>query len=357
MGKLDGYLSNEKIIMNSYNQNQVSSENRPRIDFIDWARGFAAFLVVMQHSFESFSPGFYSWSLEYVNFGMVGVICFFLISGYVIAHTADNKSIPMFLIQRFFRIFPLYWFLLFLGMSTAIYWYKTPDIKVAIANVFLIQDYIGLVSYVGGSWTLPLELAFYTLFILRKSSYFMRNNSSILWFFALIISVLISMRIFLDIKIPLGRMLLIYAAFQSTLWYEKKYTDLKKGKEARVNFFLLISVVLYYVSLNENPLFSPLCLFFSWIIGHLLFFMFSKTKPVTIIANILTWMGKVSYSVYLCQGLILTWISFLKLPLVCYLLTIPFAYLFAQLIHHLIEQPGIRLGKNIVKTLYSKVRI
>lgn len=322
-------------------------ESRPRIEFVDWIRGVAAFLVLFQHSFESFSPRFLSWSTHYLNFGIIGVVSFFLISGYVITHSSRDKPIGVFLINRFFRIFPLYWVMLILGLGTAIYWNKSPSLATVFANIFLIQDYTGFSSYVGGSWTLPLELAFYTLFIVLGRKSFFKNRPIALYFLASSIIVLILLRYSLEIKIPLGRLLLIHTAFQASLWYDKKQI------EAKVNFLCLIGAILYYISLGENPVFDQTCLLLSWTTAYLLFFLFQKIAFQEKAAAFLSWMGKVSYSVYLGQGLVLVWMGMLNVSPAGYLFAIPITYLLAMVLYRFVEQPGLRFGKNIVKLLWA----
>lgn len=357
-----------------------------RIHSIDRMRGFAALLVLCQHVFERFSPTFSHLSLHYLNFGIVGVVLFFLISGQIIAISAKNKSSLEFLINRFFRIFPLYWVVMLLGMLITIIQGNTFSWFTAVINTALIQNYTGFASFVGGSWTLPLELVFYTLFITFTRSKFLENKSPITFFLILSMFLLLSLRYLGYIAIPLGRMLLIHTAFQSSLWQQSNPV------KSKINFALLIGMIIYYVSLNENLLFSSTCIGFSWLTAYLLFFIMQGERPkfesskagtaaagfnqvsdagglkdngyltqsmfesraMHFLINISSWMGKVSYSVYLLQGLVIECTKsalkyFPSATNTIYLLVIPFTYLLAPLFYAWVEQPCVALGKLVYR--------
>lgn len=70
-------------------------------------RGLSAFLVLVHHELSSFT-GYWNFQ-ENIDLGRVGVVSFFLISGYVIRRSIVNRSISSFLYLRFFRLFPIYW--------------------------------------------------------------------------------------------------------------------------------------------------------------------------------------------------------------------------------------------------------
>lgn len=80
---------------------------------LEIARGFAAlwvFLYHIKHTFEHTLPFVYQLS----SYGTLGVPMFFVISGYVISHSAEsslrkNKSPVTFLKNRFKRIYPTFW--------------------------------------------------------------------------------------------------------------------------------------------------------------------------------------------------------------------------------------------------------
>lgn len=83
----------------------------------------AATLVVAQHVTE-ITPmadcigGLGGLLRNNFNLGRLGVIIFFLISGYLIPFSFKNKHKPIikFAISRIFRLYPLYWFSIISGI-------------------------------------------------------------------------------------------------------------------------------------------------------------------------------------------------------------------------------------------------
>ncbi|QIL91121.1 acyltransferase family protein [Microbulbifer sp. SH-1] len=145
-----------------------------RIDRLDALRGIAALLVVWQHTSESFVriPGVadkgtwladVAWS---VDFGRIGVVCFFLISGFIIPHSfsAGAGAVKKFAVRRFFRLYPVYWFSIFLAVFTgAIFVGKQWTISEIGINLTMFQSLLGMPHIQGLYWTLQVELVFYIL--------------------------------------------------------------------------------------------------------------------------------------------------------------------------------------------------
>lgn len=99
-------------------------------------------------------------------FGWVGVEIFFVISGYVIAYSAQHGSAMRFLRGRFLRLYPTAWLVAgasftMLAIIPSYYWrsvriwvYSDP------AHLFNALALTGI-AVTGSYWTLPIELAFY----------------------------------------------------------------------------------------------------------------------------------------------------------------------------------------------------
>jgi len=89
-------------------KHNVGLENR--LNRIDGLRGIAIFGVIAVHSQMAFHTTFHL-----VNVGQYGVQLFFLISGYILSFVAENDknlTAPVFLAKRFFRLAPMYYFVL-----------------------------------------------------------------------------------------------------------------------------------------------------------------------------------------------------------------------------------------------------
>jgi peptidoglycan/LPS O-acetylase OafA/YrhL len=107
-------------------------------------------------------------------YGAFGVGVFFLISGLVIPISLSNLSTGKFLLRRFFRIYPVYWFCLlisiFLYFVCSWYW-STPlsgriSLPFLIDNLPLLHSAAGIASLDFVAWSLAVEIKFYVIFAL-----------------------------------------------------------------------------------------------------------------------------------------------------------------------------------------------
>ncbi len=100
------------------------------------------------------------------DLGRIGIICFFLISGFVIPFSlkhSHHSPIKTFAIRRFFRLFPIYWVSLFLIIVTLYFWNKDLNPSAILANTTMLQSFFAEPHMIGLYWTLQIELIFYTL--------------------------------------------------------------------------------------------------------------------------------------------------------------------------------------------------
>jgi len=99
---------------------------------------------------------------------IVGVSLFFLISGWLMPPMLDKYGRSIFLVNRFFRIFPMLIFAVF--CSAAIQYYlgdrKTFDMAGVLATATLTTDIFGRDMTLGVVWTLIIEFEFYLLLAL-----------------------------------------------------------------------------------------------------------------------------------------------------------------------------------------------
>ena len=91
-------------------------KDKPYFSTLDGIRGLAACVVFIHHSPEWFRP------ISFTH-GYLAVDLFFMMSGFVLAHSYDSKmlrgySSTKFLIKRCLRLYPLYFLGLFLGLLT-----------------------------------------------------------------------------------------------------------------------------------------------------------------------------------------------------------------------------------------------
>lgn len=349
-----------------------------RMSHIDSLRGLAALLVVWAHVSETFlklSPsvaakgtGLYDLSHD-ADFGRIGVVLFFAVSGFVIPNSFSGGitiGTKTFLIRRFFRLFPLFWFSMLLAI---VFLYLIPARPIEnsriMANVTMIPEFLGFKPLLGLYWTLAIELVFYgiclALFRLR-----LNNNA---WVLALLSAAFFGVFIFglaeLDRKwlgFVIESRLTYNCSFLGVMfwgavyrqWYDKKGSCLT-GLITVSTFVILIpgisSLLKHFPSGSDITVTTfaitqivPVALF---ILGTSLF----KVRH-----RIFSWTGEISYSLYLLHPIVfqslfsvikksqIDWLMSMHLSI--YLIaSITISCLVAAITFRLVEQPASRLGK------------
>jgi peptidoglycan/LPS O-acetylase OafA/YrhL len=139
---------------------------------IDAIRAVAVLFVMWTHYAEKLAPlagsGYWLNTLQqYGNFGRIGVVAFFALSGLLIPKSLTGplgEGTRRFLIRRFFRLYPAFWLSIPLGFLT--YWLlfdKQMDAAGWLANATMLPDALGHPEMMGHYWTLETELVFYLL--------------------------------------------------------------------------------------------------------------------------------------------------------------------------------------------------
>jgi len=142
-----------------------------RFAYIDSMRAIAALMVLVLHTGQLAVAAFPSnaidtWILTPVftlDFGRAGVLLFFAISGYVIPASlrgpTDRINFP---VRRFFRLYPAYWLsILVLVLISFCLGGTGIDGAQVIANISMLQTFLGYDDLEGLYWTLAVELVFY----------------------------------------------------------------------------------------------------------------------------------------------------------------------------------------------------
>lgn len=135
-----------------------------RIDQIDVLRGLAAMWVVLSH-YNPHWKQFLGDALIIVPnpWGFHAVELFFVISGFVIFMTLEKcRTVTDFAMLRFSRLYPTYWAALILGVLIGVGAFG--DLFWAhgfLANMTMLQEFLGYPNYDIVYWSLAVELAFY----------------------------------------------------------------------------------------------------------------------------------------------------------------------------------------------------
>jgi peptidoglycan/LPS O-acetylase OafA/YrhL len=160
-----------------------ATESPHRFQYVDGLRGLAALAVTLFHLFigplvrplESWTPAVLSSVLWH---GYLGVQLFFVLSGYVIAHslrdtTIDLGSAARFALRRQVRLDPPYWVVLTLavldlGLPRLLHPERAtplPSSGQIASHLVYAQHFLGWDDIVTVFWTLCIEVQFYLLFI------------------------------------------------------------------------------------------------------------------------------------------------------------------------------------------------
>lgn len=139
-----------------------------RMEFLDALRGIAAMSVALQHGAELLWPAYLRWSIEVFRPGEYGVFVFFLVSGFIIPASLEKRgSVRAFWVGRVLRLFPLYWAALLAIALLAVTVDRSLVTGVdrwSFANNFtMVQNFTTGGNVIGASWTLAFEMVFYLL--------------------------------------------------------------------------------------------------------------------------------------------------------------------------------------------------
>lgn len=152
-----------------------STTDAGRIAFLDYLRVFAFTSVLIGHKFypqlvavaadESYhvTPRFVlELLLPLFNGGGAGVLVFFLVSGYIIAHVVQTERLGEYAVKRFFRIYPLFVFAILIEHATTTRPHPPRSAWEWVLQLLLLGDFAQMPGGLGGvEWTLRVEVAFY----------------------------------------------------------------------------------------------------------------------------------------------------------------------------------------------------
>ena len=103
-------------------------------------------------------------SLVFFEYGRFGVDLFFLISGFVIALSAEGRTFSQFLASRVARIVPTYWLAIVLTSAVILmFQYQQLSLRQLFANFTFLQRPLGESFIDGVYWTIAIEFRFYLL--------------------------------------------------------------------------------------------------------------------------------------------------------------------------------------------------
>jgi peptidoglycan/LPS O-acetylase OafA/YrhL len=156
----------------------TNDDPKERFVFVDGLRGVAALAVMCCH-IEETSPLAHSvprLAANVLEHGQYGVQIFFVISGFVIAHSLSRLTITAgsafnFIVRRQIRLDPTYWTVLLITCAVArtfgqpAVWDTAVPRAAFLANMFYLHELLKIEPVLLVSWTLCLEVQFYLIYI------------------------------------------------------------------------------------------------------------------------------------------------------------------------------------------------
>ena len=355
-----------------------------RFAHIDSLRAIAALLVIWMHTSELFvlfaAPSFQNqlYDMAHVmDFGRVGVVIFFAISGFVIPSSLRGNRLECcreFLIKRLFRLYPIYWLSIPFGLITFWYmWNKEISLSTILWNLTMVQEAAGHPSVQGQYWTLQTELVFYGLCVLLFLQGVLRSAITLSLLVLGMSAVCLVPILLAFVGRPLAAsidpawtMLALHlgvmfwgALFR--IWYDRAPMPIF----ARLSVFgyigcwivMAIVGVTYYLLVKADI--KILHFFIPYALGVSMFAVlaiYGKLKN-----SWLVWLGTISYSLYLFHPVAmysLSWVvqnseidSLKNWPITGYMLvTLVATIAISALTYRIVELPAIRLGNLLAQS-------
>ncbi len=347
-------------------------------------RGVAALAVVLYHLTHLAGLAVpHAFQFIRRDFGY-SVHLFFILSAFSLMHSTDSRiNHPRwaheYLIKRFFRIAPLFYFIILFELARQ--WASGRDgvdIHSILLSMTFTFNFVPYLDFVWGGWAVGVEMVFYALFPVLLLS--VRTHRSALVF--LIISVIVSycIRSALHAQhvsmVPQPKLDWSYFAFASNFCffamglYAYRFSHLldKNSFLTRsaipLAAILLIGGLMFFdfgASLKDSD--SGRLDIIVWGFGLTALIVWQSLLPSYVLASKVFWfLGERSFSIYLLHPIVITFskgplmavYGALSVPLgayaffVCAAFVISVTLMFAEFTYRLIEVPGINLGRRLI---------
>lgn len=343
--------------------------DKTRLYYLDAIRGIAALMVVFSHYAER-TPVHSFRVFEFFRPGQFGVVVFFMLSGFVIPYSFKHGGgdVRGFLISRFFRLYPAYWFSVMLAAVSATLFLQTPiSLKMIMANLTMIQKLLGYPDAFGIYWTLLVELIFYALCVLMALMGFIYNLKvrMTLSIFLLFIGLATSFARFkYGVSTPVGAIVSLSMMLFGSIWREFVVNGNNVAMKCSFLWVVLFIVVFPFISifaynfdrgLGENAVNYSI----SFISGVVAFMLL--TTVFKIYGKIFIYLGAISYSIYLLHPFVLEFTNsklnlnsdFYLVAFIAYVLA---TILLASISYHFIEKPSVVLGRRLKHVFLLQVK-
>ena len=330
-------------------------------------RAIAVLLVVWTHYAETFSnfagSQLFLDSIQMsVNFGRIGVVIFFAISGFLIPSSLKGEigeGTRRFIIRRFFRLFPAYWVSLPIGYF-AVWWLYGRSLPPAdiLAGLTMVQGALNFEHIMGHYWTLETELFFYVVCLLlfwAGGIHNFRSLAAVSAFLAVTFCAFTALRVFPDQLHGAYKGLLFHIAIM--FWgacIRCAYDGVLNIRDKTVLVVLTAGLLMIGGAIAAKGAmasdYSFIASGLAYIIGMIAFLFFLTRWKIK--NRVMTWIGKISYSLYLLHPVplyVISWIcvsnGLTGAPLGLYMIIafVP-ALLLSWLSYEAVERVGVAIS-------------
>ncbi len=317
----------------------------------------AAFAVLIQHACEKVFPSFAYFTTNYFQFGVFGVTLFFLCSGFVIPVSLEKThSLKEFWINRIFRLYPLYLVSMIVTLILVVSAKgQLPSFTDLLANLTMLQKFLGRPSILHLYWTLSLEMAFYIMVSLVFLAGWLKKSVA-LAVISLVITVIIGVigtQFFHLFSNGWGTAFYFATMFMGFLYY-RRY----QGKVSTATFVsvvisaLAVLLLVTYFNLyhKDRPeafgtlSFLPVTTAIAG--AYLVFSLSFALRRIQYPAFLLT-LGIISYSLYLVQATVFSVIPAVHQPWLTVIIWLAAIILLSFLTYRLVEKPFMSIGKKL----------
>ena len=299
-----------------------------RLAFLDAVRGIAAVTVAFGHAADLFWPTFRRWSHDWFSPGRAGVCAFFLVSGFVIplslergeATGSRRAALRAFAISRVCRLYPMYWtslalalLLFMLGFSAVTADFEPALPAAAWVNLTMVQELVGVPHAIGLYYTLTIEWVWYLACAVLFALGWMRATERLAWAaLAGLLVVGVGGPVLFDQHTPFSTGFYLVTMLIGTALARHAAGALPA---ARLAALVGAAAVVAGVGSWANYLLVPggadpegelgmTSTLLPWAVAYGLVFVAYRCRHLAV-PGWLTWLGVVSYSVYLLHPLVM----------------------------------------------------
>ncbi len=262
-----------------------------------------------------------------------------------------------FIFGRFSRLYPTYWTAVILSFAVVTIarlpaWHI--DLKDALVNLTMLQEFLNVRHIDGNYWTLEIELSFYIIMLFLHRTKFLRNINlvAVLWLLLISTNFLLE-KLSIFMFEPRIKTFLILDRAHFFIIGMLLYKIFSNKKDAIFKYFIICICLLFSLLSGggESLLFTSLFV--------AIFVAFINGKLVFINHKIMLFMGTISYSLYLTHlylGIVtIKTLERLRVNLnVSIAVALCLAILVATAITFFIEKPAIEFLKNRYRRFKAK---